>query len=82
MPLSPMDGVHEADGECGLAHVFISYDRADYAYAERLVAFLKAAGISVWWDSDIVAGESFGQRIQQAVDVSAAFIPRGSSLAW
>jgi len=48
--------------------VFISYARDDRARVERLAdAFVAARGWSVWWDSELQAGEPFPRRIQEVL---------------
>jgi hypothetical protein len=42
-----------------VADIFISYSNADRAEARLLSAFLESQGFSVWWDSDLVAGDKF-----------------------
>lgn len=46
------------------ADVFVSYARADKKIAERFVGDLKAAGLQVWWDSELV-GEEFRFSIER-----------------
>jgi hypothetical protein len=48
-----------------MADVFISYKRADTEWAERISSALRGAGISVWWDTSLVAGEHFNQAIDR-----------------
>jgi hypothetical protein len=39
--------------------VFIAYSAKDRAIAARLANDLTAAGISVWWDYELIAGSEF-----------------------
>jgi len=55
-------------------HVFLSYSRTDRSYVDRLAGYLTGAGIPVWYDYEISAGDTFGPRIQQAIDGCAAFV--------
>ena len=48
-----------------MADVFISYKRADRAWAERISEALRDAGVSCWWDTSLVAGEHFNQAIDR-----------------
>lgn len=54
-----------------MSDIFISYAREDRACAEALAAALAARGCSVWWDSQLRAGEVFDDVIEaelQGVD--------------
>lgn len=57
-----------------MADVFISYSRADHAVAQSLADYLTDAGLSVWWDYDIVGGHSFTKAIMEALDASTVVI--------
>jgi hypothetical protein len=48
-----------------MADVFLSYAREDREAALRLAQALEARGWSVWWDREIIAGESFDQAIER-----------------
>lgn len=52
------------NGDVAGADVFVSYARADRNIAERLVGDFKAAGLRVWWDSELV-GEEFRFSIER-----------------
>jgi len=54
--------------------VFISYARSDREYVDRLARYISDAGFEVWYDRSIEAGSSFGDRIREAIDSSAALI--------
>ena len=47
----------------GMADIFFSYKREDRARIEPLVELLEEQGLTVWWDPDLVAGESFADVI-------------------
>ena len=47
-----------------MADVFISYSKQHRHLTEQLARELEDKGLSVWWDSELAAGESFRQRIQ------------------
>ena len=55
-------------------HVFISYSRTDRAYVDELTAQLVDAGIPVWYDYQLAAGDQFSRVIQERIDASAAFL--------
>ncbi len=48
--------------------IFLSYASEDRQRIEPLVALLEAEGWSVWWDRALVAGPSFAEKIQEALD--------------
>lgn len=54
--------------------IFISYAREDRSAAERFAAGFSAAGLSVWWDSALQAGESFDLRIEEAIKSAKAAV--------
>ena len=41
-----------------MADAFISYAREDHDTAAKLAAVFEAAGWDVWWDREILAGQS------------------------
>ncbi len=57
-----------------MSDVFISYAREDRSRVEGLVRLLEAQGFSVWWDRDIVPGESFDELIDKQIDQAAAVL--------
>ncbi len=48
-----------------MADVFISYARTDRLLAAHIAEAVEREGWTVWWDRDIVAGESFAQLIEK-----------------
>jgi len=46
-----------------MADVFISYSKSHIQFTRSLATELEAKGLTVWWDTDILAGESFRDRI-------------------
>jgi len=57
-----------------MAEVFLSYAKADRALAQQLADLLRAHGIDVWWDFDLVGGEQFRKAIQAELDKAKAAI--------
>jgi len=57
-----------------MADVFVSYARSDRARVESIVAAIKAAGWSVWWDTEIAAGQEFDQRIEAELAAASAVV--------
>jgi TIR domain len=53
-----------------MADVFISYSQKDRAIAARLAEVLKARGLTVWWDADMIGGESFRSAILEQLELS------------
>ncbi|MFO1187193.1 MAG: TIR domain-containing protein [Alphaproteobacteria bacterium] len=50
-----------------MSDIFISYAREDQPVAQRFADAFKAAGLGVWWDTALQAGESFDLRIEAAI---------------
>lgn len=48
-----------------MADVFISYSVKDRAAARRIALALEGEGLSIWWDYDLRAGESFDEVIER-----------------
>ena len=64
-----------ASGESGRpTTAFLSYARADQPRAENLVAALQKAGIELWWDGLIEAGETYSTSIESALNEADAVI--------
>ena len=67
-------------------YVFISYSRADRAYVDTLADYLDAAGIWVWYDYEVAAGDRWEQVIREQIDTRAVFIvvmsPHSEVAAW
>jgi hypothetical protein len=58
-----------------MADVFISYSKQHARLTRDLASDLGAKGLTVWWDTDLLAGESFRQRIiQELHDCRAAIV--------
>jgi hypothetical protein len=49
-------------------HVFVSYARADQAYADTLAAHLRAQDVEMWTDAAIQVGDEWGPTIQARID--------------
>jgi hypothetical protein len=57
-----------------MADVFISYSKSHAHLTRDLAKSLEGKGLSVWWDTEMVPGESFRQRIQQELKSAKAVI--------
>jgi len=57
-----------------MADVFISYSKSHRHLTADLARELEAKGLDVWWDTDLLAGESFRQRIQAELKACKAAI--------
>lgn len=54
--------------------IFVSYASADRARVQALVVALQQQGWSIWWDREILAGESFEQVIEDALTQSRCVV--------
>ena len=59
-----------------MADVFISYSKARADLTRALARDLEEQGLNVWWDAEMLAGESFRQRIQTELKGCKAAIIR------
>jgi hypothetical protein len=55
-------------------HIFLSYDREDEIYVHRLQKSLGQQGFSVWIDKRLRTGETWWEKIEEAIRTCAAFI--------
>jgi hypothetical protein len=60
--------------EDNVADIFLSYARKDLAKAEQLVAALEKQGWSVFWDSDLRAGQDFHDEIEKEIEKAGCMI--------
>ena len=54
--------------------VFLSYSHADRAAVQRFAAAFEAEGLEVWWDNSLRSGESFDEKIEQALRQAKAVV--------
>ena len=54
--------------------VFVSYAREDRAFAEELVAALRAEDCRVWWDDHIRTGSKFDSMLDEALNDAACVV--------
>lgn len=64
-----------------MADVFISYASDDRPRIEPLARALEAAGYSLWWDRNILAGSDFSREIERELDASRAVVVAWSTAA-
>ena len=57
-----------------MADVFISYSKSHVELTRELAKKLEAKGLTVWWDTDLLAGKSFRHRIIQEIKACKAAI--------
>lgn len=57
-----------------MADVFISYSKTHAEVTRRLADELERLNLTVWWDTELVAGESYRQRIQDEIAAARAAI--------
>lgn len=62
-----------------MADIFISYASEDRDRITPLVDRLEGEGWTVWWDRDLVAGPSYGQKIQESLDEAKCVVVAWSS---
>jgi hypothetical protein len=57
-----------------MADVFISYSKSHTEATRNLARELEKKGVTVWWDTELLAGESFRERILQEIKACKAAI--------
>lgn len=66
--------------------VFLSYQRADVAFACLIARGLEAEGFTVWWDGKLHAGEPYDSiiedRLRQAAAIVVLWSPRSIKSHW
>ena len=62
-----------------MSHVFISYNREDQYRARAIADGLEAEGISVWWDTNLRAGESYDEVTEKNLRSAGAVVVLWSS---
>ena len=65
-----------------MADVFISYQHEDRAAAERLAQRLGADGLTVWWDTSLVAGDAWTDTIRAELKAAKVVVVLWSSASW
>lgn len=55
-------------------YAFVSYHRSEREYARKLVADLKARGITCWLDDELQHGESWEEQLARKIEGAAAVI--------
>jgi hypothetical protein len=57
-----------------MAELFLSYAHQDISFAETLAQLLEAAGLTVWWDRRMVAGDKINDVIDEELEKAKAVI--------
>src|SRR5262249_45975462 len=57
-----------------MSDIFISYSSTDRDQVRMLAAFLESEGYTVWWDHNLVGGDSFRRRILEELTKARAAI--------
>ena len=66
--------VQSAARPTSMADVFISYSKSHTETTRNLARELEGKGVTVWWDTELLAGESFRERIMQEIKACKAAI--------
>jgi TPR repeat protein len=57
-----------------MADIFVSYARDDRAKVEQLAKALEARGFEVWWDPELLPGQTYAQKIQEVLQTCKAVL--------
>src|SRR5262245_40581735 len=57
-----------------MADIFISYSKADRDKVVILAAYLESEGWTVWWDTNLAAGDAFRDEIMKQLAAARAVI--------
>lgn len=52
-----------------MADIFISYSKADRDKVVMLAAYLESEGWTVWWDTNLAAGDAFRNGIMRELGI-------------
>jgi hypothetical protein len=64
-----------------VAELFLSYSHQDIKFAETLAQLLEAAGLTVWWDRRMIAGDKINDVIDEQLEKAKAVIVLWSRLS-
>lgn len=62
-----------------MTDVFLSYASENRSEAEQVAHALEAAGFSVWWDREIIIGETFDKAIERELEAARCVVVLWSS---
>src|SRR5262245_56894585 len=57
-----------------MTDVFISYASEDRTRAKKLAEALEAKGFSVWWDRNIIAGQTYDEVIEHELEIATSVV--------
>lgn len=57
-----------------MADVFLSYSQRDLRHTRAIIRALESAGLSVWWDRRLLAGNEFSREIREQLETCAAVV--------
>jgi hypothetical protein len=57
-----------------MSDVFVSYAKVDRAHAQKLVEDLRAEGFDVWWEDEMVPGETVDDRLKAQLRLAKALV--------
>ena len=57
-----------------MSDVFVCYATADRQHARKLVEALRAEGFDVWWDDQMIPGETVDDRVKTQLDLAKAVV--------
>jgi hypothetical protein len=66
--------IRSAVETAAMTDVFVSYSQADRAAVERLAESLEAQGLSVWWDTALLPGDTFRNEIRKRLNEARAVV--------
>jgi adenylate cyclase len=64
----------EREDALTMADVFLSYASEDQARVIPLIEALEGAGLSVWWDRELIAGPEYTDAIQAALEEASCIV--------
>ena len=57
-----------------MARVFVSYAKSERDLTRAVVALLEAAGHTVWWDTELVSGETYRDALDRERGIQGSLI--------
>src|SRR5690242_4929330 len=65
-----------------MADIFISYKSEDKEWAKKIDTLVSSAGYTTWWDTSLVAGNTYNDEIDKQLQLAKVTIVVWSERSW